>query len=61
MEITNRLTHSLYVVEMHETLKDKKIGTNAVEQLTRKLCKGESGREAILEIVMKNRIKEVRK
>ena len=61
MEGTNNMTHSLYVVDLLNTLKRKRIGTNSIEQLTKKLCCGGSGREAILKIVIKNRLKEAHK
>ena len=54
---TNEVVHSLSVVE---TLRRRKIGTNSMERLTEKLCGG-NGREAILEIVMKKKLKEAYK
>ena len=56
MKITNKMTHSLYVIDLLKTLRKKKIGTNAIENQIRKLCRDGSGREVILDIVMKNRI-----
>ena len=57
MQITNKRTHSLYVLDLLKTLKKRGIGTNAMEQLIGKLCYGGAGRTVILEIVLKNRIR----
>ena len=61
MKVTNSMTHSIYVVDLLKTLKKKRIGTNAIENLLAKLCGKGTGRETILEIVLKNRIAEAHK
>ena len=61
MKATNNMAHSLYVIDLLKTLKQKRIGTNAIEHQIGKLCGKGSGREIILEIVLKNRIAEAHK
>ena len=61
MKITNKLTHSLYVLDLLKTLKRRRIGTNSIEHLINRLCHKGSGREMILDTVMKNRVSEAHK
>ena len=61
MMITNKVTHSIYVIDLLKTLRKKRIGTNTIENPIKKLCRKGSGREVILDVVLKNRIKDAYK